>query len=542
MSAGRARLSELVATAASRGLDARLCAGEADPGSGDADPRIANVRFDSRLVEAGDLFVAVPGTRVDGSAFVADALRRGAVAVVCDPAYAPRGVPAVLAADVAAAGATLASAFYGDPSDALDLVGITGTNGKTSCTYLMEAVWKAAAREPGVIGTIVQRCRAFDRQSAMTTPSCVDLQHLLAEMREAGCDSVAMEVSSHALDQRRVAGCRFRAGLFTNLTRDHLDYHGTMEAYFVAKAALFRRWLAPSGVAVLNADDVAVATLAPELSGHDVWTTSSTPGTRREHRLGKPIRATVVCAECTLDGIHATFDLDGTRVDVRSPLVGAANLSNLLSVAALARGLGIGADAIGAGLSACPAVPGRMQRVFPLPTSGSAALPAVFVDYAHTPDALERSLKALAEQRPNAVRGRIIVVFGCGGDRDRGKRPIMGRLAADLADVVVLTSDNPRSEDPLEILREIESGIEDGPGARMIRCSVAELAGQATGGYLVEADRLTAIETAIALAGPQDVVIVAGKGHENYQETAGKKRHFDDREVVHATLLRRAQG
>ena len=528
MTTGGARLSELVAKAASRGLDASLRAG-------DADPRVTGIRIDSRLVQPGDLFVAMPGTRVDGAAFVADALRRGAVAVACDAAHAPDGVPVVAAPDVAAAAAYLASAFHGDPSDALDLVGITGTNGKTSCTYLMEAVWKAAGREPGVVGTIAQRCRAFDRQSAMTTPSSVDLQHLLAEMRGAGCDAVAMEVSSHALDQGRVAGCRFRAALFTNLTRDHLDYHGTMEAYFAAKALLFRRWLSTSGVAVLNADDPMVLTLASELAGRDVWTTSTTPGTRA--------RATVVKADCTLDGIDAVLDVGGARVEIRSPLVGAANLSNLLSVAALARGLGLDAEAIAAGLSACPAVPGRMQRVLPPPGRGAAQLPAVFVDYAHTPDALERSLKALAEHRRG---GRIVAVFGCGGDRDRGKRPIMGRLAAGLADVAVLTSDNPRSEDPHAILREIEAGVvaatDGGGGARMAARSAAELAGPHTGGYLVEADRLTAIETAIAVAAPGDVVVVAGKGHEDYQETAGQKRHFDDREVVRATLARRMEG
>ena len=525
-SASGVALADLVERARARGMTAAIV----DPAGRAGATTITGVRIDSRLVAAGDLFVAAPGTRVDGAAFVAEAARRGAVAFACDRAHAPAGFPCVVADDVAAAAGYLASAFWNDPSDALELVGVTGTNGKTSCTYLLESVWKAAGREPGVIGTIVQRCRAFDRPSVMTTPSAIDLQKVLAEMRGAGCDAIAMEVSSHALDQRRVAGCRFRAALFTNLTRDHLDYHATEDSYFAAKASLFHRWLEPGrGVAVLNADDARVATLATELSSHDVWTVSTATGSHA--------RARVVEATCTLAGIDAVFDLDGMRVVVRSSLVGAANLANLLAVAALARGTGVVGDAIAAGLSACPAVPGRMERIAqPSGAEGAgskaaAHAPAVFVDYAHTPDALERSLRALAGQ----IEGRVIVVFGCGGDRDRGKRPIMGRIAAELADVAVLTSDNPRSEDPHAILAGIEAGV----GARMRSRSAAELAAPGTGGYLVEADRLVAIETAIAIASCGDVVLVAGKGHEDYQEAAGSKRHFDDREVARATLARR---
>jgi UDP-N-acetylmuramoyl-L-alanyl-D-glutamate--2,6-diaminopimelate ligase len=513
-------LFQLVARAAARGLVGEL----RDRGAVAATTPISGVKVDSRLVGPGDLFVAVPGTRVDGAAFVAEARKKGAVAVACDAAHAPADLPCVVTSDVAGAAGYLASALRGDPSDRLELVGITGTNGKTSCTWLMESVWKVAGREPGVVGTIVQRCRAFDRPSAMTTPSAVDLQALLAEMADSGCDAVAMEVSSHALAQRRVAGCRFRAALFTNLTRDHLDYHDTEDSYFAAKASLFHHWLEPGrGVAVLNADDARVVTLAAELAHHDVWTTST--------QAGAKARARVVEADCTLLGIDAVFDVGGARVDVHSALVGDANLSNLLSVATLARATGIDPAAIGAGLSACPPVPGRMERV-----TADCAGPAVFVDYAHTPDALERSLAALVGWK----RGRLVVVFGCGGDRDRGKRPIMGRIAADLADVAVLTSDNPRSEDPHAILAEIESGI----GARMRPRGASELAGQQSGGYLVEADRLVAIETAIAVAAADDVVLVAGKGHEDYQEAAGRKRHFDDREVARAALARRqaAQG
>jgi UDP-N-acetylmuramoyl-L-alanyl-D-glutamate--2,6-diaminopimelate ligase len=512
-------LAALFDRAKHRGLDAEL----RDPQGNAAATTITGVRVDSRKVERGDLFVAVPGTRVDGAAFVAQAKERGAAAIACDKAHAPKDLPSIVARDVAAAAGRLASAFHGDPSDHLELAGITGTNGKTSCTYLLESIWKAAGRKPGVVGTIVQRCAAFERTSSMTTPSAVDLQALLAEMHAAGTDCVAMEVSSHALDQRRVAGCHFGAALFTNLTRDHLDYHASEDSYFAAKASLFREYLGPGrGVAVLNADDERVSTLVAELHDHDVWSVSTSPGTRARARVRE--------ADCTLAGIEATFDLDGDLVNVSSPLVGTANLSNLLAVAALARGTGIDTETIAAGLSACPAVPGRMERI-PVPGADGAG-PAVFVDYAHTPDALERSLKALQGE----TSGRIIAVFGCGGDRDRGKRPIMGRIAATLADVAVLTSDNPRSEDPHAILDEIEAGI----GARKSRRSAGELADGGTGGYLVEADRLVAIETAIAIAGADDVVLVAGKGHEDYQETAGTKRHFDDREVARATLARRA--
>ncbi len=517
-------LADLLARAERRGLEASLI----DPdGAAPAKP-ITAVRVDSRLVEPGDLFVAVPGTRVDGAAYIEEARARGAAAIVCDPSNVPQRIATIVSHDVAAAAGYLASAFWNDPTDSLDLVGVTGTNGKTSSTYLLESVWKAAGREPGIIGTIVQRCRAFEDASPMTTPSAVDLQETLARMLAAGTDSVVIEASSHALDQKRVAGCRFRAALFTNLTRDHLDYHQTEERYFAAKASLFRRWLeAGRSAAVLNADDALVLSLADELRHLDVWTYSTEPGASATAR--------VVSADCTLSGIDAIFDLGGTPARIHSPLVGAANLSNLLAVAALARATGIAADAIAAGLSSCPPVPGRMERIYASGgTRSSGDEPAVFVDYAHTPDALERSLLALASQRT----GRIVVVFGCGGDRDRGKRPIMGRIAAELADVAALTSDNPRTEDPHAILDEIEAGA----GARMTRSDAGALAARHTRGYFVEADRLRAIETAIAIAAAEDVVLVAGKGHEDYQDVAGTKRHFDDREVVRAALDRRRGG
>lgn len=534
MSAERdAELGRLVAGARLRGLRGELRA--------DGAIRVRGLAYDSRRVAPGDLFFALPGTRTDGAAFIDAALSAGAVAVVCSEDQARAGLPCFAvpgAPEVLSAAGLLASAFHGDPSESFDLVGVTGTNGKTSCTYLLESVWKREGRRPGVIGTIVQRCAAFERTSAMTTPSAIDLQAALADMAGAGCDRVAMEVSSHALDQRRVAGCRFRAAIFTNLTRDHLDYHDSEDSYFAAKASLFRLYLqAGRGAAVLNADDLRVGELALELPGFDVWTYSC-----RLRRAAAAPRASVVRAQCTLAGIRAMLDLDGTRVEVVSPLVGAANLSNIVAVAATARALGVDAEVIGEGLSACPPVPGRMERVSVASKPGAsagAAAPAVFVDYAHTPDALERSLRALLPE----TRGRLIVVFGCGGNRDRGKRPIMGRIAGQLASLVVLTSDNPRDEKPRDIIAEIETGIAELlpellPGPVPVS-SVGELAAAASRGYLVLPDREQALQTAIAAAGPDDVVVIAGKGHEDYQEACGVRRSFDDRVLARRFLARR---
>ncbi|HYC54083.1 MAG TPA: UDP-N-acetylmuramoyl-L-alanyl-D-glutamate--2,6-diaminopimelate ligase [Candidatus Binatia bacterium] len=522
MSAAVMALGDLVERASQRGLTCDVRGGSCEGVS------VCGITNDSRRVAQGDLFVAMAGTREDGGKYVEAALAAGAAAVVCTPAHARRDVVSIVVEDAHAAAGLLASSFYGDPSESMDLVAITGTNGKTSCTYLMESVWKTSGCSPGVIGTIAQRCAAFERTAEMTTPSAIDLQRALADMAGAGCDCVALEASSHALDQRRIAGCRVRAGVFTNLTRDHLDYHQTEESYFAAKATLFRRHLQQGSAAVLNAEDGKVAGLAEELEKTrpdlDVWTYSAEPGARS--------RARVLEADCTLEGIRARVELEGETITVRSPLVGAANLSNIMAVAAAAAALGIDAQVIGQGLSACPPVPGRMQRI-------SARPPAVLVDYAHTPDALDRSVRALLpELSRNGDRGRLIVVFGCGGDRDRGKRPIMGGIAGKHADVAVLTSDNPRTERPQDILAEIEAGI----GTRLARQPLEALAADGASGYLVEADRRAAIEAAIALAKEQDVVLIAGKGHEDYQEVHGVKRHFDDREVASAALQRRSSS
>lgn len=473
----------------------------------------------------------MPGTRADGFQFVEAAVAAGAAAYV---GLAPtqgstlEQVPRIESADASAAAGLIAAAFHGFPSHRLDLVGVTGTNGKTSIAHLLEAVWTAAEVPAAVAGTIEERWPGFRRPAAMTTAAAADLQQFLADASRAGARAAAIEVSSHALDQKRVAGCRFRAAVFTNLTRDHLDYHGDEDHYFASKAALFRCYLdRDGGAAVLNADDARVASLIGELRDYDVWSFSCQPGSQA--------RARVVRASMDLSGIHAQFDLDGRGVEVRSRLLGAPNLSNLLATAATAAALGVDADAISDGLSAAAPVPGRLERI----GSAQGEGPVVLVDYAHTPDALQRSLETLRTHLhgaagPGADAGRLIVVIGCGGDRDRGKRPLMGAIAAELADLAVLTSDNPRSEDPLEILLQLEQGASTRTG----KLTAEDLEHSASRGYFLEVDRLTAIERAIAAAGPKDVVLVAGKGHEDYQEIAGERRHFDDRQTVAAIQLR----
>lgn len=323
-----------------------------------------------------------------------------------------------------------------------------------------------------------------------------------------------MEVSSHALAQQRVSGCSFRAAIFTNLTRDHLDYHGTEQAYFDAKARLFNDYLShDGGIAVLNADDPWTMRLRDSVRGRRVRTFSLDRDSDADVR--------VTALEADLAGMHATLWLDGAKLDIETRLVGLPNLANIVAVAAVADALGISAEHIADGIARCVAVPGRLERI-------TGPGPAVFVDYAHTPDALERTLQTVHQ----ATSGRVVVVFGCGGDRDRGKRALMGEIAGRVADIVVLTSDNPRSEPPEAILAEIETGIAGQRG----KWSLAELGRGDADGYAVEVDRATAIAGAIALAGEGDVVVVAGKGHETYQEVDGVRHDFDDRALV-ARLL-----
>ncbi len=489
-----------------RGIACRTC--------GDAQTMVSGVSDDSRRIDAGDLFVAMPGHRTQGAKYIADALAAGAVAVACAPGQEPDGASCLLIDDVAAAAGPIAAVILGEPSERLELVGVTGTNGKTSIAHLIEHVYLAAGTTCGLAGTVVERWPGVERGATMTTLPAVPLQKMLAEMAAAGCRSVVFEVSSHALAQHRVAGCRFRAAVFTNLTRDHLDYHGDEESYFQAKARLFQDYLEPDAAAVINVDDPWGARLAAGFTGKRLW---------RYSVDGEDAEGRVLAVEGDLERTRVSLEIAGRRLRVESRLVGRVNVANLLAAATAALALGLDPEAVEAGLSACPPVPGRLERV-------GDGRPVVLVDYAHTPDALERALAALG--RP--AGGRLIVCFGCGGDRDRGKRPMMGAVAAAGADLVVLTSDNPRSENPERIIADIEEGCR----GRMERID-RRAAAAGGSGYLVEPDREAAIALAIEVAGERDLVLVAGKGHENYQEVAGRRRPFDDRKVVRRLLEER---
>jgi UDP-N-acetylmuramoyl-L-alanyl-D-glutamate--2,6-diaminopimelate ligase len=470
------------------------------------DVEVGGVATDSRAVRPGDVFFALAGQRTDGRRHVAEALGRGARVVV-----ASEGVdaPTVVVTDAPRRLLGLAAArLAGDPSAALTVVGVTGTNGKTTTTYLVEAIWAAAGLRPGVVGTVAYRFGGESRPAPLTTPDAPALQTLFAAMRAAGTTHAAVEVSSHALAQDRVAGTRFDAAVFTNLTRDHLDFHPTVEDYYAAKARLFLEHLPASG----KPDPVAVVNLDSELGGRLAASVRT-----RCVTTGHDARATVRPLDVATDlaGTRGTLAVDGRRLAFESPLAGRPHLENILGAVGVTWALGTPLDAIARGLAAATAPPGRLERI-----AGPGF--SVVVDYAHSPDALARSLDVLRPLAP----GRLVAVFGCGGDRDRGKRALMGAAVAERADVVVLTSDNPRTEEPAAIIAEIEAGVR---GAGM-----AALNG--TRGYVVEPDRRAAIALAIGMARPGDLVLVAGKGHEDYQIVGTEKRHLDDREEVRRAL------
>lgn len=470
---------------------------------GSRDVEIAEVRDDSRAVGRGDLFVATRGQTVDGHHFVEAAVARGAAAVVVEDDVPATGAVRLRVGSSARALAEIAANRWGRPAAALTLVGVTGTNGKTTTTFLAEALARAAGGEPGVLGTVTYRYRDVVREAPFTTPTPLVLHATLAAMRAAGVTHVAMEASSHALALGRLHGLRFAVAAFTNLTQDHLDFHGTMAEYAAAKARLFAEHLAPGGVGVINVDNEYGAKMRAAVRGRAL-----TVSTRR----AADVRVTR--AEQTVDGIVAEVATPVGPVALRSPLIGAFNLENLAVGVGIGVGLGMVPEAIARGLGAVRGVPGRVERVPGAPGFG------VFVDYAHTPDALERVMAAL---RP-LTRGRLIVVFGCGGDRDKTKRPKMGRAVARDADLPIVTSDNPRTEAPEAIIDMIVEGV------RQVRAD----------GFVVEPDRRRAIGAAIAAARAGDVVLIAGKGHEDYQIVGTTKHHFDDREEAAAALAKLA--
>jgi UDP-N-acetylmuramoyl-L-alanyl-D-glutamate--2,6-diaminopimelate ligase len=478
-----------------------------------ADPEIARVTGDSREVVPGTLFFALPGAAQDGHDFAAEAARRGAVAVVAERPVPCAPAALLLAPSSRRAMAIAAANLHGRPGDALALAGVTGTNGKTTVAYLVEACARAAGVPAGVLGTVTHRWPGAERPASHTTPESTAVQALLAQMRDAGARLAVLEVSSHALAQERVAGMRFRVAGFTNLTRDHLDYHGDMERYFAAKRRLFAEHLAPDGLAVVNVRDAFGVRLADQLGpGRRVW--------RFGGRAEDALRAVDVRAG--LAGLSVTLATPAGAVAIRSPLVGAHNVDNLLCAAGVALGLELPLDAVAWGLSECRGAPGRLERV-------AARGVSIFVDYAHTDDALARVLAALRALEPR----RLACVFGCGGDRDRGKRPLMGEAAARGADVVVVTSDNPRTEDPAAIIAEILPGLER---AGMRRLSPEALRLGEARGFVVEPDRRAAIALAASLAREGDAILVAGKGHEDHQIVGGQRLPFSDRDEARRAL------
>jgi UDP-N-acetylmuramoyl-L-alanyl-D-glutamate--2,6-diaminopimelate ligase len=452
---------------------------------------ISDITDDSRSVGAGSMFVAVRGTERDGHDFLSAAAGAGAVAAIVQDASAT-SLPALVVNDGRRAAAVAAAAFFGRPARELQLVGVTGTNGKTTTVnmvrHLLDAPGARAA-SVGTLGVVVgSEAEPMPGGGGLTTPGPVELQRTFRSLRDLGVGSVAMEVSSHSLDQHRVEGVSFDVAAFTNLTRDHLDYHGTMERYFAAKARLLEH-LTPHGTLVYNLDDPA-------------WKALKTDRRRVafSQRVGN---AEVHASNIRFNprGSEWTLSLGGERVHVELPLIGDFNVVNALGAAACAYALGLSAARIGERLSSMPQVPGRLEVLRDGPT--------VLRDYAHTPDALERALDAV---RPFAPE-RLIVVFGCGGDRDRGKRPVMGSIAERKADLAIVTSDNPRTEDPEAILDEIEAGM---TGANHERIE----------------DRRAAIAHALEIAAPRDVVVLAGKGHETYQVRGTTKYPFDEKLIV----------
>jgi UDP-N-acetylmuramoyl-L-alanyl-D-glutamate--2,6-diaminopimelate ligase len=455
-----------------------------------AGPEPARLTVDSRSAGTGAVYLAVRGSQVDGHRFVPEAVRRGASAVVVEVA-SQAGVPEIVVRDGRRAALVLGAAWFAHPTRRLTLAGVTGTNGKTTTTGLIRHLLNADG-DSGSIGTL----GAFDgggepvasTAGTLTTPGPIDLQATFAALVERGVTRVTMEASSHSLDQGRLDGLTFAAGVFTNLTRDHLDYHGTMESYLAAKLRL-GSMLTDSGVEVVNLDDLAWQVL---------------PTRSRRVTFGVHPAADVRAGEVILEATGSRFMLSGCfgTADVSLPLLGDFNVANALAAAACALGLGVPLPEVASRLSSSPQVPGRMERLSETPC-------IVLRDYAHTPDALERALGTL---RP-LTTGRLVVVFGCGGDRDKGKRPLMGRIAAELADMAVVTSDNPRTEDPGAIIDDIEQGM---GGVSHLRIP----------------DRLTAIYTALEQARAGDTILLAGKGHETYQILGTEKVPFDEREIV----------
>jgi UDP-N-acetylmuramoyl-L-alanyl-D-glutamate--2,6-diaminopimelate ligase len=487
---------------------------------GDLSGEIFSVCYDSKNCGRNSLFVAVPGLKLDGHQFIAEAIERGAAAVVHEKDAAPvNDAVFIKVKDCRRVLGLLGKNFYGNPSRHLCLIGITGTNGKTTVTYLIESILQTAGLRTGVIGTINYRFDGRVRPAQHTTPESYELQKVLREMLDAGVSHVVMEVSSHSLDLRRVDDCEFDLGVFLNLSQDHLDYHRTLEEYFLAKKRFFNEILKEGAKnrplkMIVNGDDLWGRSIIEDAGASRVLTfgIDSTADIGADH------------IRLSLKKIHADIKTPSGHFALSASLIGRFNLYNILAAVSAAYSLGIGQDAIRRGILHAEAAPGRLQKV------SEKGQPTVFVDFAHTDDALRRVLENLGRFR----KGRIITVFGCGGDRDRGKRPLMGAAASSLSDLTVLTSDNPRTEDPVEILRQIEKGVDR---TKLFKYRPDDLDRNFDQkGYVVVPDRREAIQLAVAVAAKEDIVLIAGKGHENYQIIKDKKIPFDDREVTKEVL------
>ncbi|UCF92804.1 MAG: UDP-N-acetylmuramoyl-L-alanyl-D-glutamate--2,6-diaminopimelate ligase [Desulfobacterales bacterium] len=496
----------------------------------DPDPEIGSIHCRAQDVQPGGLFVALKGQRADGHDFIEEALARGAAAVVTqNPAGTPRvnggndSPPrddpiSVQVTDTRAALASMAARFYENPSERLTLIGITGTNGKTTTSYLIESILSTAGLAVGVIGTINYRYAGQTFTNPMTTPESLDLQRILAEMVRARVTHVVLEASSHAIELQRIKNCRFAVGVFTNLSQDHLDFHGDMQSYWNTKKRLFTEYLnagrpRASTTAVINCADAKGRELAAMLPMR-VLTTGRTPD----------CLITASATHCDLSGIHGNITTPAGHFDFHSRLVGNHNLENILCATGVGLALNLPLNVIPAGLQRVAAVPGRLEQI------PNATGRHVYVDYAHTPDALENVLSALKA----VTSDRIICVFGCGGDRDNAKRPLMGEIAARLCDLAVITSDNPRTEAPLAIIDQIVSGIKR---AQTYPYTLAELDADWTArGFVIEPDRHRAIRLGIHLTRRGDTVLIAGKGHETYQIIGATRIAFDDRQEAAQAL------
>ena len=473
---------------------------------------ISGIACHSKQVRSGDLFIALEGSTMDGHAFIEEAIARGAAAVVAQrlpagPPYLeagvvrrsgaitlPRACPCVVVRDTREALVTIATRFYGHPSRKLRLIGVTGTNGKTTTTYLLKAILESAGMKAGLLGTIVYHLGGRAVPSTNTTPGPLELQRYFAQMVGQGLQWCAMEVSSHALAQRRIDGLELEAAVFTNLGSDHLDYHKSLDAYAAAKRRLFE-YLRPDGHAIVNADDEYGRVMAETLPHRSVIT----------YGVERPAKSFVKELICSWEGTRLVLETPWGIVPLETPLLGRHNAWNVAAAATTLLALGVAPSLIRQGLAAIDAVPGRLERV------PNEAGPDLFIDYAHTADAIRLALLSLRE----LTRGRLIVVFGCGGNRDQSKRPVMGKMAGLFADYVILTSDNPRSEDPVDIIRQIQAGFS--PGFDQ---------------FEVVPDREQAIRSALSLARRDDTVLIAGKGHEAYQTVDHVSIPFSDREVV----------